>query len=393
MVILGMPTYYESIENIQTGNREQTWLLLCVLLMAALLVNHPANGAVILQYHHVSNIAPKATRISPDLFAEHLQYLSDNDYRVIPLHQLVDALQNQTTIPNNSVVITFDDGYNSVYDIAFPLLKKHSFPFTVFVNAKPIEQGLSQFVSWDELREMQQHGASIANHSFSHPHLIRKNLNFAGFGSERTDEEWREDVIAEIQVSENIIEKKIGQQTGDAQKYFAYPYGEFNNAVKNILTDLGLIGFGQQSGPVGRGADLQALPRFPFGGDYGSIEDFATKVASMPFAISSVSVFDENKNEIEDSVLPAGVIEPQLQIELKDPAVLKRVQCYASGQGEISVAANVEKNILKITPNDPVPVGRSRFNCTAPSNQSGRYYWYSHPFIRKENSGGWYPEP
>ncbi|MGI1679718.1 MAG: polysaccharide deacetylase family protein [Cellvibrionaceae bacterium] len=362
-----------------------------------LLLPQQSEAAVVLQYHHVSHSAPKATRISPQLFSQHLYYLRENGYKVVPLYELVHALENRLTLPDKTVAITFDDGYSSIYDTAFPLLKEYGYPFTVFINVKPVEQGLSQFVSWEQLLEMAEYGASISNHSFSHPHLIRKNLNFAGFGSERSEEEWSENVLSEIRFSENVIKRKMGEQKGEAHRLFAYPYGEYSNALKKLLADNHIIAFGQQSGPIGRGANLQALPRFPFGGNYGDVNDFAIKVSSFPMPIHSVTVFDDENNEILDTVLPIPITTPQLELSLKDESINKRVQCYASNQGEMNVEIlekdSEDNNVLMITPKKSIPIGRSRFNCTAMSHESGRYYWYSHPFIRKEENGGWYPEP
>ncbi|MGH1470560.1 MAG: polysaccharide deacetylase family protein [Cellvibrionaceae bacterium] len=372
-------------------------IIALLFVSAQLLLSSPSSAAVVLQYHHVSHTAPKATRISPQLFSQHLYYLRENGYKVVPLYELVHALENRLTLPDHTVAITFDDGYSSVYETAFPLLKEYNYPFTVFINVKPIEQDLSQFVSWDQLNEMAKHGGSISNHSFSHPHLIRKKLNFAGFGSEQTEDEWTHNVLSEIRLSEEVIKEKIGKQKGDAHRLFAYPYGEYNNALKKLLRDNKIVAFGQQSGPVGRGADLQALPRFPFGGSYGDMNDFALKVSSFPMPIDSVLGLDEAENAIHDTVLPLSVVQPSLHLVLKDESINKRVHCYASGQGEMTVNVlekDLEKaSVLRIAPKGPIPVGRSRYNCTALSNQSGRYYWYSHPFIRKIPNGGWYPEP
>lgn len=366
-------------------SRTQSWfysrrLSLGGLLLCSLFLSGNVNAAVVLQYHHISDDTPKATSVSPALFKQHLTYLQDHGYRVVPLPDLVEALRQQQALPDKAVAITFDDGYESVYHQAFPMLKKHGWPFTVFVNSRPIEQGLTQFVSWGQLREMVAHGATIANHSLTHPHFLRRLDG-------ESEAAWRERITGEIQTTEQHIREQTGQQ----YRFIAYPYGEFDAAVKSLAKDLGYIGFGQQSGPLSAFDDLQALPRFPFGGAYGAMEDFATKVASLPMPLTAVTALSASGAELNDTVLPIGEVRPRLLLTLRDTAVAQRIQCFASGQGAIAVTP-IKSGVSAQAPS-AVPVGRSRYNCTASSSQPGRFHWYSQLFIRKQDNGDWYPEP
>ncbi len=382
-------------------------LFVVLLIGVQILLLHRVEAAVVLQYHHVSTSAPRATRISPELFSQHLAYIKENGYRVVPLYEFTQALENNGSLPDKTLAITFDDGYISVYTEAYPLLKQYGFPFTVFLNTKPVEQNLPQFISWDQINEMVKNGASIANHSYSHPHLIRKQSNLESAKTNQVDEVWQKDVLEEILRSQRSIEKNVGKQKGNVQSLFAYPYGEYDEALKTLLRDHHIIAFGQHSGSLSSRADLQSLPRFPFAGDYGGMEDFITKISSLPLPVLSEEALDEKGTLIKDTVLPDDVLMPRLKIWLADDAINLRVKCYGSGQGELEVEVVIEpsasrknipqefnkNNYLIVTPKKPIPVGRSRFNCTAISDQSNRYYWYSYPFIRKELNGSWYSEP
>lgn len=339
----------------------------------------PALGAVVIQYHHISDDTPPSTSTSPALFARHLELLKAENYSVVPLHTLTDALQSGEPLPDRAVAITFDDGYESLYSQAYPLLKQYGFPFTVFLNTKPIEQGVKSFVTWEQVREMAANGAAIANHTHSHPHMLRRLEG-------ESEPQWYQRMTDEIQQAQSLIEDNTNQH----HRLFVYPYGEYDTQIRALLEDLNFIGFGQQSGPLAANSSLTALPRFPFGGNYGGLDDFKVKVATLPMSLDEVTVVAAGKT-LADPLLPPGENLPQLELTSSNTSMLKQANCFASGEGAIHVS--VDGNHLTAVANTPLPVGRSRYNCTAPSGQPGRFYWYSQQFIRKNDDGSWYPEP
>lgn len=349
-------------------------------------VAQSSSAATILQYHHISDKTPAATSISPALFRRHLLHLEQAGYAILPLHVMIADLKAGRTLPDKSVAITFDDGYDSVYREAFPLLKEKGWPFTVFVNTQPLERGAAGFVTWDQLNEMADHGATIANHSHTHTHLLRRLTN-------ENESRWRARIQEDIQTAEHLIR----QHTGQLHKLLAYPYGEYDRATKRLVAELGFIAFGQQSGPIadsvgnGGSLDFLALPRFPFGGPYGDEDDFKVKVATLPMPIKATMVLSQAGGKlIDDTLLPQSVQKPLLQIELRH-ALAAPVQCFASGQGTINT--DLKGTHVTARAKQPLPVGRSRYNCTSASSEPGRFYWYSQFFIRKQADGNWYPEP
>lgn len=233
-------------------------------------------------------------------------------------------------------------------------------------------------MSWKQMREMADAGVVFANHTVSHPHLIRRTEGESASG-------WRKRVLAEVTTAEATIKKQLGQ----SHRLLAYPFGEYNAALQKLLADKGYLAFGQQSGPLARYSDKQALPRFPFGGAYGGMEGFATKVNTLPFPLHGSSVHSETDSTLVEPELPPDVRRPRLILRL---AADRRtpVNCFASGQGAIPVT--VENGVVTAQVEQPLPVGRSRYNCTAASGQPGRYYWYSQMFIRRKPDGSWYKE-
>lgn len=352
----------------------QLLFILCFYTVSA-----RATSVVVLQYHHVSDDTPKSTSISPELFQQHLDYLSTKKFNVISLLSLEKALRNKETLPDKSVLITFDDGYNSIYDTAFPMLKSKEFPFTVFINIEPIENKITQFMNWEQLEEMTRYGATIANHSYSHKHLIRRE------GDESLSE-WKTRITKDIAKTQTLLEEKLSTPV----KALAYPFGEFNSDLKDILKDLDFIAFAQHSGALSVTSDMLAIPRFPFGGAYGNIDDFGLKAHSLPMPVKKIVLKNENDDVLDDHVLPLEVSRPILEIQLNDNKLLNQINCFLSGRRELSI--DVKDNTLIVQPKHSLPVGRSRINCTARSQQKNRYYWFSQPWITKQADGSWYIE-
>lgn len=335
-------------------------------------------GVVVLQYHHISDTTPKSTSISPALFREHMEYLEKNKFRIMSSVQLKKIILNNEPLPNHTVVITFDDGYKSVYETAYPELKKRKWPFTVFVNTKPHDEKNPLFMSWEQLRKISKKGAIVANHTDSHPHLIRNISN-------QEPKIWREQRFREI----SFAEKRIKKELGKSYKQFAYPYGEYDTELQNRLVNEGYIAFGQQSGPVLALSTQIPIARFPFGGNYGQLSDFETKVNSLPFPSAKMQVVSEDGRPLSDPELPVGVERPLLKLISPLFQVMEGVNCFATGQGKI----NVEKRggAVHGQANKALPVGRSKYNCTMNAG-GGRFYWYSQFFIRRLNNGQWYSE-
>ena len=317
-----------------------------------------ANAAVILQYHHVSETLPRVTSLSENEFSAHLSYLKDNNYSVVPLQHIIEAVKEQKSIPDKTVALTFDDGFINNFTQAAPILKRFNYPYTIFVNPQLIDEGKSYVMTWPQLKALTKEGAYIANHSAKHDylHIREDNESLA---------QWRERIRKDITHSEQRIKQEIGHNF----KYVAYPYGEFNRELQTLVKELGYVGIGQHSGAVGLSTDLTRVPRFPASGIYANLDTLKTKIASLPFS------FNLKAQSVTTNTTP--VLE--LTFTEKD-FNNSQFNCFISGntakitwQSENEVTVQSEGELNK---------GRSRYNCTAPSkSKAGRFYWLSHPFV------------
>lgn len=355
----------------------KAYLVLCIALLASAL-SPTANALIILQYHHIADHTPKATSTSPTRFAEHLAYLNKEGYRVIDLKTALNAI-NQKKLPlAKTVLITFDDGSKSIYDTALPLLKKYDYPFTVFVNTDAVEQQLGETLSWAQINTLKKNGGAIANHSASHGHMVRRQQG-------ENERAWLARQRNEIEQAQALIK----QHTGDDYRAFAYPFGEYNNALKGLLKDMGYTAFGQHSGPAGN-FDPLAIPRFPMGGRYGGPDDFQLKLKTKPYDSFNVSLVTDERTAPFDTVLATDQTRPIIAIEMSNTQQLNAVTCYLS-PGDKTHKTRIDETTAHFQAQTPHPIGRSRFNCTAPAG-NGHYYWHSIPMIRRHADGSWADE-
>ena len=180
----------------------------------------------ILCYHRFGPVNGSRMVVSPNSFAAQLDWLARNHYTVLRLSQLADFLEGRQPLPARSVVITIDDGYESVYRHAYPLLKKHRFPATLFVYTDFV--GIGDGLDWAQLQEMAASGlVDIQAHSKTHRNLTERHPG-------ETDERYRAAIETELRAPRELLEKRLsGAQVQVRQ--FAYPFGDANEVVLDTM--------------------------------------------------------------------------------------------------------------------------------------------------------------
>ncbi len=344
---------------------------LAVVLFAASLLQLPDqifaaenNSATILLYHHVAVDTPPSTTISPDDFRAHLEYLRNNEFNVLPLNEIVESLRQQQSIPDKSVAITFDDGYLSIYETAFPMLQEFGMPFTLFVSTDPIDQGLSNYMSWQQIREMSDAGVIIANHLLSHPHMLERLAN-------ESDEERLARIRGELLQAEALIEEHTAQN----HRYLAYTYGEFDLPIKDMLAAENFTGFAQNSGAIGWDSDFLALPRFPLASIYANLDTARIKMDSLAFSAELVEPLSPVTRDTS----------PAVTLRFNDGDYNRsQIGCFANSQAMNLDWLDREQGLVRISTEQQFSSRRWRYLCTAPAPGSNRYYWYSVQWINPD---------
>ncbi len=324
-----------------------------------------AEHGVILLYHHVATDTPPSTSISPTDFRSQLEYLRDNDFSVIGLDTLIEALRNGKPVPDRAVAITFDDGYASIYSEAFPMLQSFGYPFTLFLSTDPINRSQANYMTWAQVRELSDAGVVIANHLIEHPYMLTRQEG-------ETDQQWLQRQRVEILTAEETI----ANQTGQSHRYLAYPYGEFDPAIKSLLGELNFVGLAQNSGAVGYNSDFLALPRYPLASIYADLDSARTKLDTKAFNVSLLS-----------PVSPVTTVRnPPVTLQF-DPGDYKldQIGCFANSEPIPMTWLDKENGLVELRPDQEYPGRRWRYICTAPDPQSRRYYWYSVQWIKLDD--------
>ena len=351
-------------------------LLLCGLVLAARV--QAADHAAVLLYHHVSDDTPPSTSASPAVFRRHLDFLAAGGYTVLPLSRILATFEKGGSLPDKTVAITFDDAYQSVLDAAAPLLKKHGWPFTVFVSTQSIDEGYHDYLSWDDLHKLIAAGAEIGNHSYSHAHLVRR------LGGE-SPQQWHTRVAADIQRAQQELHERLGV----TPVMFSYPYGEYDADLQDIVGSLGYFGIAQQSGAVGEGFDRLEVPRYPMATNYEDMQRFAVSVNSRPLPVSRVSAGpriqtagDSSRYRFAFDVAPGNFR-------------LAQLACYNSSTGaRLTLNKQTIGGATRLSMQLPDwGAGRRKINCTAPAaRDAGVFFWYSYLWLVKQADGSWYEE-
>lgn len=172
----------------------------------------------VLIYHRVGPGTNPLT-VWTEEFEKQMQYLSDNGFVAIDMKTVRYHIDNNIPFPDKTVVITFDDAYSTVYTAAYPILKKSGLRASLYAPTAFI--GIKYHTTWNQLREMQQSGVfTIVSHSHHHRRL-----------TELSDYE----VNVDLQTPMLNLEENLNVPIED----FAYPYGNYNNHVIELLQDAG----------------------------------------------------------------------------------------------------------------------------------------------------------
>lgn len=303
------------------------------------------NFATVLMYHRFNESKYPSTSISPELFESHLKYLKKKNYNVLPISDLIDFFEQKKTFSEKTFFITIDDGYKSFYEYAFPLLLKYNFPFTVFISSDYVANSKnSNFMTWKMLKEINNKGGSIQNHTSNHSNLNELDLDKV------------KKVVLECQ-------QELTQKLGTKSEVFSYPYGTSSIKNEHIIKELGFkLAFGQQSSHISLRENKFRLPRFSFNEKFGEIERFKMIVESFPLEVFDISPSD---TIVQNSRTNIGFSTNQ---------PLHSINCYHSSDKSFEMK-KLPPSRIEIHFKDELDKGINRVNCTS-YDKNEKLRWY-----------------
>ena len=170
----------------------------------------------ILTYHRFAESCNSPLCMPRKTFELQMRYLRENGYHVITAEELLAFLEYRQSLPKKSVLITMDDGYRSVYDIAYPILKNYGYTATLFVYTSFIDAS-KLAVTWNQLKEMKADGFMIGSHTIFHSDLTRPKDG-------ESELEFMVRIKEELYGSKRILDQNLEQNTF----FLAYPFGYYD---------------------------------------------------------------------------------------------------------------------------------------------------------------------
>ena len=349
--------------------------VICVLVLGMLGGSLPASaqqkqansapfdyGVSILCYQRIGEDALPMASLPYEDFQSHIAELKRESYNVISLERAVETILKGEAFPDKSVVITLDQAYRSTVEKAVPLLIEARLPFTLFIGAGPIDDGLSSYASWTELRRVR-----------------KKAKGLVSFGA-RTLDDVRMPLLEtqkmRLQVNRNI--HRIENELRARPQMFAWPYGQYGHQEAEFLEARGIqAALLRASGVASRQDDPMMLPRFSMVGADSGLSKLRTITEALPFPMQGLSDdFDGLSHAL-----------PVLRLQALQPLKPEPI-CFADGLGSLRVEVEAEKNRLTLWPTRPFSLGETNIRCLQKWSSSDmhddvRWRWWGRSLYRR----------
>ena len=340
-------------------------ILLLALIMATGGLNGPAAGAqaaakpgvTVLCYHHVgpyytTGREANTFTVTPQVLRSHFEYLRQNGYSVVSLDDYIRFNRGEKQLPAKSVLLTFDDAYESFYTQVFPLLKEYKYPATVAmvgIWAVAPAPAPDRIMTWDQLREMDKSGlVEVVSHSYNLHYSVISNaygdpghaastLEFAN-GRYETMEAYQKRIRDDMRRGQELFERELGHKV----RALVWPYGEYNDFTIDAALEAGYeVTFGLEGGVNHAGvASLRAGKRGLIWGnpDLGRFSKF---VADGGFELKNVRVVQVDIDSLFDAdpVQMNANIRMLLERIARTNATAVYLQAFSDSQGDGKVSS------------------------------------------------------
>lgn len=309
-------------------------------------------------YHRFGDDRFPSTNISNTNFELHLKHLKDQGYESLTFSQSIDYLKSRQK-RRKVVCITIDDGYKSFLQNGLPLLQQYGFTATLFINTETV--GYAQYLDWEELKTVMNAGIEIGNHSDSHAYFLNdiKDSARTVFG-------------ADLIKSQSLIESNLGI----TPTVFAYPYGEFDEQMKAVISGMGFKGAAAQSSGVNNPrADFYEIARFPMSDRFGKVASFREKLEMLPIVMDQIQVINTGYS--------GNIDNPRVIFKFnQENLLIEQVQCFVQGKPcakSLRILRDGDVQ-LSVKSKEVLTGRRSLYTVTAPDT-NGKWHWYSFTYV------------
>jgi len=237
----------------------------------------------VLMYHSLIDGLNTSLSVDPERFREQMVALKNRGYNTITDFDLINFLEKGSPLPDNPILITFDDGYKSNYSEVYPVLKELGMKATIYVITSRIFEdvtilpGESEKITWQDAREMMG-TMLIQSHTWdSHKMVMSATGAKRGMiasptainGNIESQQEYETRIYKDLVQSKKAIEENLGYEVVS----IAYPYGDYSQVTINMALNAGYkMGFAVRDGVVNKEDHLFKLDRIQVYGSYSGEE-------------------------------------------------------------------------------------------------------------------------
>ncbi len=250
-----------------------------------------ANSIPILMYHQVSNVVHPNFReytVTTEMFTSQMRILKRLGFNPITFNQLFSYKRGTGILPRKPIIITFDDVLVDAVECTVPILEEFGFKAVFYVPTDYVGRKSSwmipdvdvefPLVDWVEIRELISKGFEIGSHSITHPHL---------------DKISSKDCYRELEGSRKKLEQKLGVEI----RHMAYPFGEFDESVRELANNAGYYtACAGESYIANSNSHLLSLPRQ----NVGMSDNMVEFLLKIHFGYTITDVWKTCKNRTEN---------------------------------------------------------------------------------------------
>lgn len=331
-------------------------------------------SAVILSYESISDATAPRKSTPPHIFARQIEELKQKGFEVWRLSDIMRAIQTGAKMPSKLAAISFDGGHKSVIEVAFPILEKYNFPFSVFISRdfadyKSIVKN-PLYMNLEDLKKLADSKlVEFGNNSLGFESLAKKK-------PDESNKDWSQRVLTSIDENAKWIQQNFGRT-----RLFAYPKGEVSQDLENIIKRKRLYAFTKTDGAASLYSPLTKIPRFDLTGLGKDIYAFKNKLMAVPFPLKDI-------NYPQDDLLKTN-IRPMLIIDIYTGKYrIDRLKCFDQNgfnlpfKSEFIKAKPKTNSVyrIKIRSREELKTGAS-YNCVMPHESQARFFWFSKKFL------------
>ncbi len=334
----------------------KNFFLILLIFFSYILPVFSETGVSVFMYHRFGEEKYPSTNVSEEQFLSHIDFVLNNEIKVIKLEELVETLDKNDEFYEKAIAFSVDDAFSSFYQFAWPVFRENNIPVTLFISTDIIDKNTKGYMTWEEVKNFIDEGGSVGQHTSSHLHMPLNSIS-----------EIKEDILKS--------HKSWIKNIGFIPELFAYPYGETSIDVINILREFNIShAFGQHSGVVSNFDNRYYLPRFSLNERFGEKSRFE-------FAVNSYSLDIENFLPVDMFITDNK--KPIIEFSILNNLKGNSIDCFSNPGGELGKQEliNITTDRVQIRLKEEYLTGRARLNCTTRVND--KWYWFGYQFLVK----------